>query len=110
MGPEMTHQVSIPIWLVSLSGIFTIGLLGIISWFAKSLVQNITDALKDLAKAFETFKDDAPKRFVTQSFFELARQEIKAGISESHRRIDEVSERFESELKTHKEDCPARSK
>lgn len=107
--------VFIPAWMIGLFGASFMILLLIIGFFIKNmiatfkgLVVELKTALGEAVKAFQAFKDEAPKEFVTHPFFDLARQELKDDITNGHRRIGEAVAHFQKTLDDHRRECPGR--
>lgn len=102
--------VFIPAWMLGLFGGCLVMLLGIIGFLIQFVMNTFRGVVADLkkvvdeaVKAFQSFKDDAPKEFVTHPFFEEARQGLKDDTTRAHKRITELRE----ELTEHAKGCPA---
>ena len=109
--------VLMPSWVIGLFATILMILLGVIGFLVKYTMSGFKDvvgklevALGEVVKAFQEFKDKAPKEFVTHPFFEMARQELKDDIAHGHKRIGEFAARFERDLAEHKLECPVRSR
>lgn len=107
--------VSIPAWAIAMFGALILLLIGIIGYLLRfilgtfrSVVEKLERSIADFVAAFQSFKDEAPKEYVTHPFLALVRQELKDDISNGHKRIKEASERFEREFTDHKRECPVR--
>lgn len=109
--------VVIPGWMLGLFGGSLILLLGIIGFLLKFVLSTFRDAVKDLktvideaVRAFQSFKDFAPKEFVTYPFFEEARKGLKDDTNRAHKRITDLREEIREDLKCHIDDCPVRAR
>lgn len=108
--PAHAEGVFIPGWMLGMFGALLLILFGIIGYLTKFVVSTFKGLVADLktvideaVKAFQAFKDDAPKEFVTHPFFELAHQGQKDDIAHAHKRIGELKQ----DLDAHKNGCPA---
>ena len=102
--------VFIPAWMLGAFGVCLVMLLGIIGFLIqfvmntfKGVVTDLKTVLDEAVKAFQSFKDDAPKEFVTHPFFAEARQALKDDTTRAHKRITELRE----EVVEHAKSCPA---
>lgn len=102
--------VFIPAWMLGVFGFLMVMLLGIIGFLIqfvmstfKAVVADLKKVLDEAVKAFQAFKDDAPKEFVTHPFFEEARRGLKDDTTRAHKRITELRE----EVVEHAKSCPA---
>lgn len=108
--PAHAEGVFIPGWMLGMFGALLLILFGIIGYLTKfvvgtfkGLVTDLKTVIDEAVKAFQAFKDDAPKEFVTHPFFELAHRGQKDDIAHAHKRISELRE----ELTEHSKNCPA---
>ena len=102
--------VFIPAWMLGAFGVCLVMLLGIIGFLIQFVMNTFREVVSDLKKvvneavdAFQSFKDDAPKEFVTHPFFEEARRGLKDDTTRAHKRITELRE----EVVEHAKNCPA---
>ena len=107
--------VFIPGWMLGLFGGTLIILLGVIGFLIQFVIGTFRSAVKDLkivvdeaVKAFQSFKEFAPKEFVTYPFFEEARKGLKDDTTRAHKRITELRGEFREELDSHVQNCPVK--
>lgn len=92
--------VFIPAWMLAVFGAFLLALLGIIGWFIQNMVADLKTVIEGAVAAFQSFKEEAPKEFVTHPFLDLALKGQSEDTGRAHKRINELKQ----ELGDHRKD------
>ena len=107
--------IAIPAWMMGVFGAIFIIQTGVIGFLLKyvlhsfkSVILDLRAALEKAVAAFQEFEREAPKEFVTHTYFSLARKEQEDRIVQTHKRINEVASSLQKTLDDHKRDCPGR--
>jgi cell shape-determining protein MreC len=107
--------IAVPSWMMGMFGAIFIILLGVIGFLLKyvlgsfkSVILELRVALEKAVEAFQEFEREAPKEFVTHTYFSLARREQEERIVQTHKRINEVASSLQKTIDDHKRECPGR--